>query len=169
MTSSGASQDAWEYMAVCVPVVVLCAPLGSMLASHFHRLVLASFVYITDTVALVSALCLIPMLPNGDPTRIIVVVSLVVGGFSFFGLLSWLGGRYYEDDLSIIQSNVSIIIPVASSSDGGDISKDVADDGSMEDVVKENLGKWESNGASSSNSEDGDSPHRARRVSHHYY
>ena len=89
----GVSQEAWEFTAVCVPVVVLCAPLGSMIASHFHRLVLAYFVYITDTVALVSALCLIPMYPNKDPIRIIVVACLLAGGFSFFGLLSWIGGR----------------------------------------------------------------------------
>lgn len=30
-------QEAWEYLAVCVPVVVICAPLGSLVASHFHR------------------------------------------------------------------------------------------------------------------------------------
>ena len=33
----GAEQEAWEYMAVCVPIVVLCAPMGSLVASYFHR------------------------------------------------------------------------------------------------------------------------------------
>ena len=33
----GAEQEAWEYMAVCVPIVVLCAPMGSLIASYFHR------------------------------------------------------------------------------------------------------------------------------------
>lgn len=80
-----------------MPIVVFCAPFGSLIASHFHRLVLASFVYITDLVAFVTALIVIPMLPDGNPTRVIVVVCLVVGGFSFFGLLSWLGGRHAND------------------------------------------------------------------------
>ena len=31
------STEAWEYMAVCVPIVVIGAPLGSLLGSHFHR------------------------------------------------------------------------------------------------------------------------------------
>ena len=33
----GAEKEAWEYMAVCVPIVVLFAPMGSLIASHFHR------------------------------------------------------------------------------------------------------------------------------------
>ena len=33
----GAEQEAWEYMAVCVPIVVFCAPMGSLVASYFHR------------------------------------------------------------------------------------------------------------------------------------
>ena len=47
-----------------------------------------------DTIALVTALCVIPMYPNGNPNRIILVVSLVIGGFIFFGILSKLGERY---------------------------------------------------------------------------
>jgi len=94
MMEGGAEEEAWKYTAVCVPIVVFCAPLGSLISSHFHRLVLASFVYITDSVAFVTALILILMFPNGDPSRIIVVVCLVVFGFSFFGLLSVLGKKH---------------------------------------------------------------------------
>ncbi len=31
------STEAWEYLAVCVPIVVIGAPFGSVLGSHFHR------------------------------------------------------------------------------------------------------------------------------------
>ncbi len=31
------STEAWEYLGVCVPIVVIGAPLGSVLGSHFHR------------------------------------------------------------------------------------------------------------------------------------
>ena len=37
MTEGGAEEEAWLYLAVCVPIVVLGAPTGSFLSSHFHR------------------------------------------------------------------------------------------------------------------------------------
>lgn len=54
MTENGAELESWRYLAVCVPVVVLFGPLGSFLASHFHRQVLAILIYVLDTIALVS-------------------------------------------------------------------------------------------------------------------
>jgi hypothetical protein len=120
------------------------------MSSHFHRLVLASFVYITDTVALVSALCLIPMYPDGDPTRIVVVLSLLLGGFSFFGLLSWLGGR----SIRVVSSN-DLDVEVVSS-----------------DGLEKGLGVEGSRGecSESSSNDGGESPtNRTRRISHHYY
>ncbi len=53
MTFDGAEPEAWNLLKVCVPVVVFFAPFGSFMASHFHRLVLASLIYILDTLALV--------------------------------------------------------------------------------------------------------------------
>jgi hypothetical protein len=37
MTTGGAEVDSWHYLAVCVPIVVLFAPFGSFMSSHFHR------------------------------------------------------------------------------------------------------------------------------------
>merc|ERR1719427_467739 len=91
----GVEADAWEYLAVCVPIVVFFAPMGSLIASHFHRQVLASMIYILDTIALITALCVIPMLPDGKPYRIILVCGLIAGGFVLFGLIG-LAGRRYE-------------------------------------------------------------------------
>ena len=54
MTDNGAEPEAWKFLAVCVPIVVFFAPFGSFLASHFHRQVLATLIYILDTIALVS-------------------------------------------------------------------------------------------------------------------
>ena len=50
---TGAEEDAWSFLAVCVPIVVFFAPFGSFLASHFHRQVLAALIYILDSIALV--------------------------------------------------------------------------------------------------------------------
>ena len=50
---SGTDPEAWKFFACCVPVCVLFGPIGSFLSSHFHRQVLAVFIYVLDTVALV--------------------------------------------------------------------------------------------------------------------
>ena len=56
LIQGGVEPEAWPFWAVCIPIVVIGAPFGSLIGSHFHRLVLASFVYITDTVQLIGAL-----------------------------------------------------------------------------------------------------------------
>ena len=54
MTDTGAEPEAWQYLAVVVPIVVLFGPIGAFLSSYCHRQVLAAFVYILDTLALVK-------------------------------------------------------------------------------------------------------------------
>lgn len=85
----GVAREVYEFIAVCVPVVVLGAPLGSVIGSHFHRQLLASLVYLTDTVALVSGYIIVKQ------TTILVVasVSIVISGFIFFGLITYLGHK----------------------------------------------------------------------------
>jgi len=92
MTETGVSEDAWNYLKVCVPIVVIFAPLGSIISSHFHRQVLAFLIYILDTVALVSAFIVIPMTTH----RIILSVTLLVVGFLVFLLLSLAGHRLLQ-------------------------------------------------------------------------
>ena len=86
------SADAYYYLAVCVPIVVLGAPLGSVIGSHFHRQILASFIYISDTVALISAYAIVPL------TKVLIGVSvgIIVFGFLFFGLVTYIGQRIME-------------------------------------------------------------------------
>lgn len=85
----GVSVDAWEFTGVCIPVVVIGAPLGSLIGTHFHRLVLAGLVYLTDTVALISAFCLVPQTPPLIGTSL----GIIVLGFSFFFFLTKAGER----------------------------------------------------------------------------
>ena len=85
----GIETEGWNYFFVCVPIVVIGAPLGSMLGSHFHRQVLAVLVYVLDSVALVSAFIIVPqnaMLAGGS-------VAIIVGGFIFFFILTKLGNK----------------------------------------------------------------------------
>ena len=94
MTDTGVEPDAWGFLIVCVPIVVIFAPLGSIISSHFHRQVLAVLVYILDTVALVTAFVVIPI------TLHLGIMSgcLLVGGFLIFLLMSKAGQRLLEHE-----------------------------------------------------------------------
>ena len=94
MTTTGVEEDAWGYLAVCVPIVVIFAPLGSIISSHFHRQVLAVLVYILDTIALVTAFVVIPI------TLQLGIMSgcLLLGGFLIFLLMSKAGQRLLEQE-----------------------------------------------------------------------
>lgn len=95
MTDTGVEMDAWGYLIVCVPVVVVFAPLGSLIASHFHRQVLAALVYILDALALITAFIVIPL----DLHLGIMSGSFLLGGFILFLLMSKAGQKlvlYYE-------------------------------------------------------------------------
>jgi len=95
MTDTGIEPDAWGYLIVCIPVVVVFAPLGSLISSHFHRLVLASLVYILDAAALITALAVIPL----DTHLGIMSACFLGGGFVIFFLISTAGKRllvHYE-------------------------------------------------------------------------
>jgi len=94
MTDNGVEMDAWGYLIVCVPVVVVFAPMGSLVASHFHRQVLAAMVYILDALALITAFIVIPL----DLHLGIMSGSFLLGGFVLFFLMSkagqWLATSY---------------------------------------------------------------------------
>ena len=81
------STDAWEFLMVCIPVVTFGAPFGSFIGTHFHRLILAVFVYVIDTVALVSAFIIVPL----TPILAGVSVGIIVAGFFIFLGLTLVG------------------------------------------------------------------------------
>ena len=120
------SDDAWNYLTVCVPVVVIGAPLGSMIGSHFHRLVLAALIYILDTVALITAFIIVPQ--NLALTS--VSVSIIVGGFIFFYVLTVIGER--------IMKGIPEDTPGEVHEGESQIDDDVVDD-VVDDITEENL------------------------------
>jgi len=114
MTDTGAEPEAWVYLSVVVPIVVFFGPLGAFLSSHCHRQVLASFIYILDTIALVILFILYYLknfnckhnevfMPFKKVTALIVipmtwqfwvlVVGLILGGGLIFFTLAKLGER----------------------------------------------------------------------------
>lgn len=60
-----------------------------MLGSHFHRQVLAAWIYLIDTVALITAFIVVKQ----NPTLTGISVGIIVAGFLFFGFLSYMGQR----------------------------------------------------------------------------
>ncbi|CAH1778846.1 unnamed protein product, partial [Owenia fusiformis] len=85
-----ASTDAFHYLLVCIPIVVIGAPMGSVIGSYLHRLVLASFVYIITTAALIGSFVVIRPL---TPDLIGLAVGIVVGGGLIFFLLTLAGTK----------------------------------------------------------------------------
>ena len=83
---------AWEYIAVCIPIVVIGAPCGAILGSHFHRQVLAALIYILDTLALVAAFVLIPQ----NALLAGVSVAIIAAGFIIFNLITYAGQKLLE-------------------------------------------------------------------------
>jgi len=102
--NGGLHEEAWGFFAVCVPVAVIGAPFGSCVGSHFHRLVLATMVYIVDVAQFILALVVVrPWLSeaNGGATTtpLHLTVSsllLLVSGAVFFKLVEMLGRRLLD-------------------------------------------------------------------------
>lgn len=51
----GLEHESWVYASVIVPVVITMSPIGALISSYLHRQVIASFLYVLDTVAIVSS------------------------------------------------------------------------------------------------------------------
>ncbi|CAD6187902.1 unnamed protein product [Caenorhabditis auriculariae] len=81
------SEVAWKYFAVTIPVASFFAPLGAFIGSHFHRQVVAAFIYILELATLIGFLC------NGPSWQLLVIGSaIIVFGYVFFHALSRAGG-----------------------------------------------------------------------------
>jgi uncharacterized membrane protein YfcA len=87
----GVAPESWEFLAVCVPVVVFGAPFGSVLGSYCHRLVLAAFVYVTDTVQIIAAYVIVNNNGDLDNELLITGVLCIVFGAIFFTVFSHMG------------------------------------------------------------------------------
>ena len=83
------AREAWEFAIVCVPIVVIGAPIGAFLGSHFHRLVLATAVVIVTVGSLISAYAIVVMTQD----LIIITICILLCGVTIFGLLSYAGHR----------------------------------------------------------------------------
>lgn len=99
----GVAPDSWEFLAVCVPVVVFGAPFGSVLGSYCHRLVLAAFVYITDTVQIIAAYVIVNSDGNLDDELLVTGILCIVFGAIFFTVFSH-AGLHILDKIDVDES-----------------------------------------------------------------
>lgn len=81
--------ESWRMWLCCVPVVCICAPLGALLMSHWHRLVIAFLVVVIGVAQLVGALYVIRPWTNEHtkhPLELCLISSLLmlVSGVGFF-------------------------------------------------------------------------------------
>lgn len=86
--STGMAQDAWNYWYVCIPIVVIGAPLGAWFIKNRSRLFVAGFLYFSIVTQYIAALLIIPL------TYRLVLFSLSI--LLFGGLLFWQMSRFGE-------------------------------------------------------------------------
>ena len=101
----GVAEESWGYLAVCTPIVVIGAPVGAFLGSHWHRLTLAFVVYILDFAQLVGALYVIqPWTTKHTDTPLhlsLTSLALFITGTIFFRCLSYTGLQLLEKDVKL--------------------------------------------------------------------
>ena len=100
-------QESWDYFFVCIPIVVIGAPFGSIIGSFLYREVLAIFVYVTDTVQLIAALVIVKPWKISTMLLITSIIFIICGGV-IFSILTRIGLK--------IMSNIE--------ENGGDINAD---------------------------------------------
>ena len=97
--------ESYEYFAVAAVVVVVGAPVGSVLGTYLHRRIIAWIIYIIVAATLVTSFILVPQTPLLAGISVAIIVA---GLFVFFGL-TFLGEKvadtislpeteYEEDD-----------------------------------------------------------------------
>jgi uncharacterized membrane protein YfcA len=90
--TSGLDVAAWNYWAVCVPVVVLGAPAGAWFIRYRTRHFVAGFLYLSIAVQYVAALVILPM----TAATVGFSAAVTLAGVLAFWRLSHAGGQALE-------------------------------------------------------------------------
>lgn len=85
----GLEPMAWEYWWVCVPVVVVGAPLGAQLIRFCSRLFIARLLIASILIQFAAALLIIPQ----SPTLLAFSAAVFAAGLAGFSLMAWRGRR----------------------------------------------------------------------------
>ncbi|KAK2150687.1 hypothetical protein LSH36_395g02037 [Paralvinella palmiformis] len=87
------TDTAWQYIAVTFPVVTIMAPVGSIIGTHFHRLVLAALVIILNVTSYILAFVIV------RPLTFPVVgtsIGIMVGCFLVFIAMTYAGQKLLD-------------------------------------------------------------------------
>lgn len=97
----GEQGNLWKFVSVCIPVVVIGAPVGATIASIVARHWLAYFIYVLNTVQFISALAIIKPWSKPPPDNVwlcALVAVITVFGSLFFSLVAFWGNERGECD-----------------------------------------------------------------------
>jgi len=135
----GVEDEAWGYFAVCVPIVVIGAPLGALLGSHAHRLTLAGVIYVLDAAQLITALVVIQpwtTLKTDTPLHLSMTsLAVFVTGLFFFRVLAWLGFQLLKRHESQSDAMVPIKSDISTSEDTNDVVGEPTDEKNWDEEI----------------------------------
>ena len=100
---SNLAPEAWGYWYVCIPVVVVGAPLGAYFIRQRTRLFIANFLYASILVQFVGALVIVPQ----SVPLILASVSTVFVGLLCFGCMAVLGSKRLAESPGHISKSVA--------------------------------------------------------------
>jgi uncharacterized membrane protein YfcA len=125
-SQGGVSEEAINLWLCCVPIVVIGAPLGAILSSHFHRSILSGLIYIIDSVQLIGALIIIKpwtTLKTDTPFNLCLMSSIIlVTGGIFFTLVAYTG-QYLKDKVKEWDIEKSLENKILDSESGVELNK----------------------------------------------
>lgn len=114
------SAEAYNLWLVCIPIVVIGAPIGAILSSHFHRTVFAVLIYVVDLVQFIGALVIIqPWLTKSQGGKTDTPAHLcsssagiLIAGVVMFTLLAFLGQvvLHMENDIETTSDSISKLV-----------------------------------------------------------
>lgn len=114
------SAEAYNLWLVCIPIVVIGAPIGAILSSHFHRTVFAVLIYIVDLVQFIGALVIIqPWLTKAEGGKTNTPehltgssAGILIAGVLMFTLLAFFGQMvlHLENDIETTEDNISKLV-----------------------------------------------------------
>ena len=97
--AEGEQQTVWNFVAVCIPIVVIGAPIGATISAKVSRHVISGFIYFLDTIQFISAIAIIQPWSKPYPNNIglsVACVGTLMVGSGFFWLLANAGENKQE-------------------------------------------------------------------------
>ena len=89
--AEGEQQAVWNFVAVCIPIVVIGAPIGATISARVSRHVISGFIYFLDTIQFISAIAIIQPWSKPYPNNIglsVACIGTLLIGSGFFWLLA---------------------------------------------------------------------------------